>query len=245
MHTRPGLILSLTLLILLPGCGKNAETPSPSSPAVGESTEPAADASGVTRGRLGGELRPIVSRPVTGSARYPGLTIHIRGKFNGGLDGEGTNLPASTFPHPDLLGGRFEGTVTLPQGAEPLPPDGGVRDGADSYKYGSVSVDVISATGEVVQHISNGPDFLRKFDTHRDLQLNLGPSDGLPGVPDDLRIDLAGVFLPRDGAPPTADEVNQASLRAGSLVIIGPHPGTQWSLDVSTLEITAEPGSEY
>lgn len=237
--------LTLGLAVsLLSGCAVDRNPASPAAPGVSPPVDPAADASGVNRGRVGTDLRPIVSRPVTGSARYPGLTIRIRGKFDAKLDPEDTNLPASSWPYPDLLGGRFEGVVTLPAGAEPLPPEGGIRDGADSYKYGRVSVDIVGATGQVIHRIAGGAEHLRKYDSHRQLRLNLGSPDGLPGVADDLVIDLAGIFLPRDGAPPTADELNQAALRGGALTVPGPHPGTQWNLDVSHLEITAAEGAD-
>ncbi len=229
-------------LSLLAGCAADRNPAAPAAPGASPTVDPAADASGVNRGRVGTDLRPIVSRPVTGSARYPGLTIRIRGKFDSKLDPEDTNLPVSSYPYPDLFGGRFEGVVTLPVGAEPLPPEGGVRDGADSYKYGRVSVDIVSATGQVIHRIAGGSEHLRKYDSHRQLRLNLGSPAGLPGVADDLVIDLTGIFLPRDGAPPTADELNQAALRGGALTVPGPHPGTQWNLEVALIEIRAVAG---
>lgn len=238
-------ILTLSLvLFLLPGCGKSGKPTTPYAPGGAPALDASADGSALERGRLGTDLRPIVSRPVTGSANYPGLTIRLRGKFDAKLDPEDTNLPASSYPYPDLPGGRFEGVITLPPGAEPLAPAGGLREGADRYKYGRVSVDIVSASGEVLHRITSGPEDLEKFDSHRLLRLNLGSPAALPGVADDLVIDLEGIFMPRDGAPPTAAELNQAALRAGALTVAGPHPGTQWNLEVSHLEITAEEGAD-
>lgn len=233
----PGLALCT---LALAACGSDSgRSAAPTAPAGLNEAGASFD-----RGRVGADLRPIVTRPVTGSLRYPGLTIRFRGKFDGKLDGEDTNLPESNYPYPDLLGGRFEGTVTLAPGTEPLPRTLGGPDPADNYKFGRVTVDILSASGTLVHRIVVAPDNLQKFDDHRRLRLNLGSATPLPGVAEDLVIDLEGIFMARDGMPPTAGEINQAALGTGALTIYGPHPGTQWNLDVSLLEMAAVEGAD-
>lgn len=243
MRCNFALIAAATLTLV--GCEQSLPPSSaPTLPLTPEAIAAALALPGDATARVATGLAPGRSGTGTGAVENRGVTIRFRGKFEPHLDLTKGSLPEASFPFPNLLGGRFQGVVTLPAGSTPVGGRGEYRYGADDYKYSRVAVEVIDATGEKVHDIGTGPNFFRRLDNHTLVSINMGPSVGQPGVPGDLRLNLEGFFTPHDGAPPTAAELNQASLRDGFVQIDAPSGTGYWVLDVSLVELRAETGAD-
>lgn len=188
---------------------------------------------GLAFGRSTPELRHVA---------HPGLTLKVRGKFAGALDLDAGNLPAVNYPLPELYGGRFEGIITLAPNTVPNKSD--VPTGGSNYDCAAVDLSVLSATGVLVHRITSGPNLLRRADSNTRITIDLNPDAYTPALPGELRLELDGYFKPRDGFPPTADEINQAALNLGFVEIGGPAVGSYWVLNVALVEIAAFEGVE-
>lgn len=231
-------LLTTLSLFLLPGCAGSPSDPGtnrrPSQPTPEDATT-SADRSGrnLGFGRTAPELR---------HAGHRGLTLKIRGKFETTVNSEAGNLPAVSYPLPELYGGRFEGLITLPANA--VPEKSGAPAGSAAYACGAVDVTILSASGAQIQRITSGPNLLRRDDSNTRIAFALNPDRHAPALPGELRLELGGFFKPRDGYAPTADEINQSALRQGFVEIGGPAVGSYWVLDVELLEISAIDGVE-
>lgn len=162
------------------------------------------------------------------------VVVNVSGTFGAEEDLFG-NLPAETYPFPELFGGSFVGSFSYDADAI---PDGFTID------YQSVNVNIFGNDGTLIHTIDNGPNQFKVFDGFAIAAMGESGGPDAINMPEDLRLWFDGPFV--SGVSPTAENMASSTPNAGNsfIEVDGEEAFTFWDLPVSSFTSIVDLGDK-